>query len=223
MSVLSTICSTVRRWSLSCGLTSKSRSGRVSPSSSSYESKNTESSLELAVIWLREASYVSGPAPRNDECRAAANSMRTVIRSCRSHERSRRSLLHRVEPTSRSAMRKPTVKVLEIWLTTKEYTRAKTLVVVEWLHYSKRIIIDKGADLSELCSLIFVGKMCVLFHVQCECPLFFGKTVTSQNGLLIFLTKETHSETKSWKSSRMSAEKVTTTTVNPGNRRGFSV
>ena len=31
--------------------------------------------------------------------------------------------------------------------------------------------------------------------------LFFGKNVTPQNGLLIFLWKETHSETKSWKSS----------------------
>ena len=93
-SVLSTICSTVRRWSLSCGLTSKSRSGRAPSVSSPYKSKNTGSSLELTVLWLLEASYVSGPAPRNEEwCRAAANSMRTVIRSCRSYERSWRSLL----------------------------------------------------------------------------------------------------------------------------------
>ena len=52
--------------------------------------------------------------------------------------------------------------------------------------------------------------------------LFFGKTVRPQNGLLIFLWEETHSETKSWKSFRILTKKVTTTTVNPGNRRGFA-
>ena len=39
------------------------------------------------------------------------------------------------------------------------------VVVVEWLHYSKRIIIDKRADLIDFSSIL-VGKMCVLFHVQ---------------------------------------------------------
>ena len=40
-------------------------------------------------------------------------------------------------------------------------------VVVEWLYYSKRIIIVRWADLSDFFfSFIFVGKMCVLFHVQ---------------------------------------------------------
>ena len=35
-------------------------------------------------------------------------------------------------------------------------------VVVEWLHYSKRTIIVRGADLSDFFfSLILVGKMCV--------------------------------------------------------------
>ena len=37
--------------------------------------------------------------------------------------------------------------------------------------------------------------------------LFFGKTVRPQNGLLIFLQKETHSETKSGKSERISKKK----------------
>ena len=47
----------------------------------------------------RGASCVSNPAPLNAEwCRAAVNSMRTVIRSCRSHERIRRFLLRRAEP-----------------------------------------------------------------------------------------------------------------------------
>ena len=96
------------------------QTGRHPAVSSSYKSKYTASSLELTVFWLRGASCVSGPAPRNEEwCRAAANSMRTVIRSCRSHERSRRSLLRRAEPTSRSAMSKPTVKVLTTVFTTK--------------------------------------------------------------------------------------------------------
>ena len=40
---------------------------------------------QLTVFWLRKASFVTGAAPLNTEwCRAAANSMRTVIRSCRS-------------------------------------------------------------------------------------------------------------------------------------------
>ena len=119
-STVSTICSTVCRWSLSCGLTPMRRSGRAHSVYSSNKSKYTESSLELTIFWLRGASCVTGPAPLNAEwCRAAANSMRTVIRSCRSHERSRRSLLRRAEPTSRSAMSRPTAKVLEMWLTTK--------------------------------------------------------------------------------------------------------
>ena len=127
----STFCYTVRRRTRAWGTGGSPRQGGRHPAvSSSYSSKNTASSLELTVFWLRKATFVSGPAPLNAEwCRAAANSIRTVIRSCRSHERSRRSLLRRAEPTSRSAMSKPTVKVLEMWLTTKEYTRAKTLVV----------------------------------------------------------------------------------------------
>ena len=45
-------------------------------------------------------------------------------------------------------------------------------------------------------SLIFVGKMCVFVSRPMKLSLFFGKTITPQNGLLIFLWKETHSETK---------------------------
>ena len=37
------------------------------------------------------------------------------------------------------------------------------------------------------------------------------------------LERDTHSETKSWKSLMILTKKVTTTTVNPGNRRGFCV
>ena len=87
----------------------------------------------------------------------------------------------------------------------------------------KKIIIVRWADLSDFFPSIFVGKRCVLFHVQWKLSLFLGKTITLQNGLLIFLWKETHSETKSWKSSRISMKKATTTTINTGNRQGFCV
>ena len=40
-------------------------------------------------------------------------------------------------------------------------TPCVVVVVVEWLNYSKRIINDKRADLSEFFSLIVVCKMCV--------------------------------------------------------------
>ena len=73
------------------------------------------------------------------------------------------------------------------------------------------------------CSSIFVGKMCIFVSRPMKSVTFLRKTVTTQNGLLIFLWKETHSETKSWKSSRILTKKVTTTTVNPGKRRGFCV
>ena len=49
------------------------------------------------------------------------------------------------------------------------------VVVVEWLYYSKRIIIDKRADLSEFFSLIFVGKnvgLCFMSNEKCH---FFRK------------------------------------------------
>ena len=34
------------------------------------------------------------------------------------------------------------------------------VVVVEWLYFFERIIIDKKADLTDFVSLIFFGKMC---------------------------------------------------------------
>ena len=97
------------------------------------------------------------------------------------------------------------------------------VVFVEWLYYSKRIIIVRWADLSDFFSLIFVCKMCVFVSRPMKIVTFLLKKITPQNGLLIFIGKETHSETKSWKSSRILTKKVTTTTVNHGNRRGFCV
>ena len=67
----------------------------------------------------------------------------------------------------------------------------------------KRIIIDKEADHSEFFSLIFVSNMCVFVSRPMKLVTFLLKNGETQNGLLIFFGKETHSET------------------NHGNRRGF--
>ena len=97
------------------------------------------------------------------------------------------------------------------------------VVVVEWLYYSKRIIIVRWADLSDFFSLIFVGKVCVFVSRPMKIVTFLRKNDYLPKRVVDFLGKETHSETKSWKSSRILKKKVTTTTVNPGNRRGFCV
>ena len=49
--------------------------------------------------------------------------------------------------------------------------------------------------------------MCFCFTSNENCHFSSEKTVTSQNGLLIFHGKETHSETKSWKSLRILTKK----------------
>ena len=99
---------------------------------------------------------------------------------------------------------------------------AAAAAVVEWLYYSKRIIIVRWADLSEFFFVDFRRKnVCFCFTSNENCHFSSEKTVRPQNGLLIFLWKETHSETKSWTSSRILTKKVTTTTANLGNRRGF--
>ena len=86
----------------------------------------------------------------------------------------------------------------------------------------KRIFIVRFADLSDFFfSLIFVGKMRVFVSRPMKIVTFLRKTLTTKNGLFIFLGKETHSETKSWKSSKILTKKITTTTtttVNLGNR-----
>ena len=57
--------------------------------------------LEFDVICARGPWCILGHALW---CRVATNSARTFIRSCRSHERSWRTLLRRAEPTSRAAI-----------------------------------------------------------------------------------------------------------------------
>ena len=56
-----------------------------------------------------------------------------------------------------------------------KWPRSVVVVVVEWLYYSKRIIIDKGTDLSDFFSLIFVGKMCVFVSRPMKIVLFLLK------------------------------------------------
>ena len=90
------------------------------------------------------------------------------------------------------------------------------------VNYSKRKILLEVLTLA-IFPFIFVGKMCVFVSRPMKIVTFLRKNDYPQNGLLIFLGKETHSEKKSWKSSKILTKKVTTTTVNPGNRRGFCV
>ena len=71
------------------------------------------------------------------------------------------------------------------------------------------LIVVRGADLSVFFfSLIFVCKMYVFVSRPLKIVTFLKKTVTPKNNFLIFFQKETHSETKSWKSSRISTKKV---------------
>ena len=78
------------------------------------------------------------------------------------------------------------------------------VVVVEWLYYSKRITLARRADLCEFFVRRFSSENVYFCFTSNEnCHFSSEKTITPQNGLLIFLGKETHSETKSWKSSRI--------------------
>ena len=82
--------------------------------------------------------------------------------------------------------------------------------------FYQRIIMLDGLTLA-IVSSVFVGKNVYFCFTSNENCHFSSEKRLLQNGLLIFLGKETHSETKSWKSSRILTKKVTTTTVNPGN------
>ena len=96
-----------------------------------------------------------------------------------------------------------------VWTAVADAVAAATAVVVEWLYYSKRIIIVRWADLSDFFSSIFVGKMCIFVSSPMKIATFLWKNGYHQT------------ETKSWKSSMILTKKVTTTTVNPRNRGGF--
>ena len=94
-------------------------------------------------------------------------------------------------------------------------------VVVEWLYYSKRIIIVRWADLSDFFSLIFVGKMCVFVSRPMKIVTFLRKNAylpkrvvdfprerdTFRNKIIEIVEdvdeKSYNNNGKSWKSSRI--------------------
>ena len=86
------------------------------------------------------------------------------------------------------------------------------------VNYSKRIMIGRGADLSDNLSSIFFGKNVCFVSRPIDIATFHRKTATSQNWFLIFLMKNTHSEKQRWKLSRISQKKVTTTTTSFASR-----
>ena len=62
----------------------------------------------------------------------------------------------------------------------------KTPVVVKWLYYSKRTTTVRRADLSELFSLIFVGKMCVFVSRPMKFVTFLKKNDYSPKRVVDF-------------------------------------
>ena len=52
---------------------------------------------------------------------------------------------------------------------------SRHMVVVEWLYYSKRKIVDIKADLIDFVSLIFVGQMCVFVSRHLTIATFLWK------------------------------------------------
>ena len=80
--------------------------------------------------------------------------------------------------------------------------------VVEWLYHSKRIIVVRLADLCDFFRDFRRKNVYFCFTSNEHCHFSSEKTITSQNGLLIFLAKETHSETISWNSSRILTKKL---------------
>ena len=77
------------------------------------------------------------------------------------------------------------------------------VVVVEWFYHSKRIIIVRWADLSVFFRRISSENVKFCFTSKENCHFSSEKRLLPSNRLLIFFGKETHSETKPWKSSRI--------------------
>ena len=98
------------------------------------------------------------------------------------------------------------------------------LLCVEWLYYSRKIIIVRWADLSDFFSLIFVGKMCVFVSRPMKIVTFLRKNDYTPKRVVDFpLERDTFRNKIMEIVEDFDEKKVTTTTVNHGNRRGFSV
>ena len=81
-------------------------------------------------------------------------------------------------------------------------------IIVEWLCCSKRLIIVGWADLSDFFRWFSSENVSFFVSRPMKIVTFLRKNdYHPKNGLLIFLLKETHSETKSWKSSTILTKK----------------
>ena len=90
------------------------------------------------------------------------------------------------------------------------------------VNYSKRIIIDKGTDLSELFPLIFAVKKCV-FLIHSIKRYFSVENGETPNWAVDFLVEENTFREQIMDIVEDVVEKVATLTANPGNRHRFFV
>ena len=98
------------------------------------------------------------------------------------------------------------------------------LVVVEWLHYSKRIIISKRADFSEYFSLIFVGKMCVFISRPMNIVTFLRKNGDPAKRVVDFPLERDTFRNKIMEIVKDFDEKsYNNNGKHPGNRKGLCV
>ena len=100
--------------------------------------------------------------------------------------------------------------------------RGWSAAAVVWLYFSKRIIIVRWADLSDFL-FIFVGKMCVFVSRPMKIVTFLWKNGYSPKRVVDFPLERDTFRNKIMEIVQILTKKVTTTTVNPGNRRGFCV
>ena len=68
-----------------------------------------------------------------------------------------------------------------------------------------------------------IVKMCVFVSRPMKFVTFPRKNGDSPKRVVDFPLERDTFRTKPWKSSRILTKKVTTTTINPGNRQGFCV
>ena len=90
-------------------------------------------------------------------------------------------------------------------------------------YYSERIIIVRWADLSDFFSFIFVGKMCVFVSRPMKSVTFLRKNDYTPKRVVDFPRERDTFRNTIMEIVKDFVEKNTTTTVNPGNRRGFCV